>query len=635
MSMPPSVSADPTSERAWFGPTPAEPTIDVLARLGADWLRLAVETADPALRFERLGLALRDAVGASHECGFRHQAGQLVAYPAESSKLSDDGAWTRVRRLTRLAVQASAQGAVVFSPANAQPAALAVPVFVPGQPPLVWGLEWSTSPRSLREAALAGQLASAFFSLAAVRGTNSLTTEATSTEGPLDLAPLLPGPDDPLNLPAAARRLAEQLRTRLGREYVAIAWLTPGRSRPKLLAVTGLELAANARPQGELTAAIEAALAEAVQFAAAPPSTHSPTGAGGADLAARPCLDRVGRMIGLPDLETGVLRGAGGRPLGGWLAAGQPTLAPTRALPSELEPLLSAWGTWLSVVEAASAGALTRLWRRSVTLFSGHRRHWALAGAALLCCALAVPVPQRVACRCVVEPHLRRFVAAPFAGRLAEVLVRPGDRVQTGDVLARMDEHELELEQESLTARRDQSRRRYESALARRDAGEAQVALAESRQAEAELELVARRQRELEVTSPTDGVVLVGDQRRAVGAPLEVGQRLFEVAPLDELLVEVEVPESRIGWLAPGLPVELLLDGGSAERLSGTIERIHPRAEWREERSVYVAEVRLPPQTAGLWPGLSGRAWIRTGARPLAWQVVERPWWKLRAWTGL
>lgn len=635
MSTSTTAPAAPPGERAWFGTAPAEPRLEVVSRYGGAWLRLMVETGDPAQRFAQLGVELRDAVGASHCQGFRHEAGQLVAYPAESSPPADDASSARERRLTRLAVQASAQGAVAFSPTPSQPAALAVPVFVPGGPPLVWSLEWSSPPRSLREAAWAGQLASALCSLGMVRGADSLGSSVSTGAHPLGLAPLLPSPGQTLNLVVAARHFVEQLRARLGRDQVALGWLAPGRSRPKLLAVTGLDLAAGAAPRGELTAAVEAALAEALHGPTAPQVKSTQTPAEKADRSARPCLDRVGRLLGMPDLEAGIVRGPDGRPLGGWLAAGTSAANSRRPTASELEPFLTTWGGWLSVVEAASAGTLTRVVRRAVTLGAGRRRHWAAAGAALLLLALVVPVPQQIGCRCVVEPQLRRFVAAPFAGRLAEVLVRPGDAVRAGDVLARMDQHELELEHDSLTARREQARRRYEAALARRDAGEAQVALAESRQAEAELALVARRQGALEVTSPTDGVVLVGDQRRAVGAPLEVGQRLFEVAPLEDLLVEVEVPESRVARLAPGLPVEILLDAVGSGRLSGTVERIHPRAEWREERSVYVAEVRLPPRSTGLWPGSSGRAWIRAGARPLAWQVLERPWWKLRAWAGL
>ena len=77
-----------------------------------------------------------------------------------------------------------------------------------------------------------------------------------------------------------------------------------------------------------------------------------------------------------------------------------------------------------------------------------HRYQWTtIVGAMLvfLCVAL-FPIHFRVACDCTLQPSVRRFVAAPFDGQLQESLVQPGDIVEQGQVLARMNARELEWE---------------------------------------------------------------------------------------------------------------------------------------------------------------------------------------------
>ena len=57
------------------------------------------------------------------------------------------------------------------------------------------------------------------------------------------------------------------------------------------------------------------------------------------------------------------------------------------------------------------------------------------------------------------------------------------------------------------------------------------------------LELLESRSKKLEIKSPIRGIVLRGDQKRAEGMPVTLGQNLFEVAPLDKMVVEVAIPE--------------------------------------------------------------------------------------------
>jgi multidrug resistance efflux pump len=194
-----------------------------------------------------------------------------------------------------------------------------------------------------------------------------------------------------------------------------------------------------------------------------------------------------------------------------------------------------------------------------------------------------------------------------------------------------MDGRELTLQLASRQALVDQSRQRHTAALARRDAASAQFAFLELEQLEQEVGLLRHRQENLAIKSPLDGIVVSGDLHRAEGAPLAVGQKLFEVAPLDRMVVEASVPEHLILGVAPGQPVSLVLDSHSGVGLQGVVLRIHPQAEIRDGQNVFIAEVQLNSDDASLLPGMSGQAQIDVGSRPIAWVLFHRPWYYLRS----
>jgi RND family efflux transporter MFP subunit len=258
------------------------------------------------------------------------------------------------------------------------------------------------------------------------------------------------------------------------------------------------------------------------------------------------------------------------------------------------------------------------------------RRYIALAGALTTALMLA-PWPYNLPCECVVEPVTRRFVCAPFDGVLDRALVRPGDRVKAGDELAVMDSHELNLQLAGRQALIEQSRQRYTAALAKRDAAAAQFASLELEQAEQEVALLRHRQDNLAIRSPLEGNVVSGDLHRAQGAPLSVGQKLFEIAPLERMVVEASVPEHQIAAVAEGQSVTLSLESHSGANLRGEVIRLHPQAEIRNQKSVFVAEVQLDADEAPLLPGMSGQAQINVGSRPIGWILFHRPWHYLRS----
>ena len=120
--------------------------------------------------------------------------------------------------------------------------------------------------------------------------------------------------------------------------------------------------------------------------------------------------------------------------------------------------------------------------------------------------------------------------------------------------------------------------------------------------------------------------MISGDLEKAEGAPLTTGQSLFEIAPLDKMIVEVAVVEDEIAHVSPGMPVVIRLDAYPGQSWKATLQRIHPRSEIRDNESVFIAELTLTNPQGLLRPGMNGRAKITGKRHPLAWNLFHRPW---------
>ena len=166
--------------------------------------------------------------------------------------------------------------------------------------------------------------------------------------------------------------------------------------------------------------------------------------------------------------------------------------------------------------------------------------------ACLCCLVLCLPLKYRVGCDCQIQPVVRRFVAAPYDGKLEKTLVEPGDEVSENQLLAQLDGRELRWELAGLEAELNRAEKSRDAAMAIDEMAEAQQAGLEVERTQLKMQLLQNRLENLEVRSPLAGIVISGDLKKTEGAPLSVGQVMFEVSPLDRMIVEVEIPEREI-----------------------------------------------------------------------------------------
>ena len=246
--------------------------------------------------------------------------------------------------------------------------------------------------------------------------------------------------------------------------------------------------------------------------------------------------------------------------------------------------------------------------------------------------AMLYPVDHKLTAGAVVEPELRRFVVAPFEGVLEQSEVSPGDVVAVDDLLVTLDGRELELERVRLGAERDKLVKQRDVSLASGETAATQIAELELQRIAASLDLLAYKRRNLEIRSPVDGVIISGDLSRQHGSPVSTGERLFELAPVDRMVAEIEVPADEVAYFEDGASAVLTLDALPERALTAEVQRLHPRAEVRSGQSVFVAEMDLDNVDGALRPGMRGTASIVVGERPLGWVLFHRAWEKVITW---
>lgn len=271
-------------------------------------------------------------------------------------------------------------------------------------------------------------------------------------------------------------------------------------------------------------------------------------------------------------------------------------------------------------------------------LLGPRRLSWKLLAVALVGLAVAaalVTAPFRVQADAVLRGEVQRAAVAPFNGFLESAEVRAGDAVQAGDVLARLDDTDLRLEELRWTSEIDRLTAQQRDALASGERAQAAFLEAQMEQARAQLELTRVELDRGVVRAAIDGTVVSGDLSQRLGAPVQTGEVLFEIAPLDDFRVDIFVDERDLRYVTAGTGGTLALAGRPEEGLPLQVERITPVAEAREGINTFRTEARMQAPDADLRPGMEGIAKIDAGEAKLVWIWTRRlgDWLRTTAWT--
>ncbi len=257
------------------------------------------------------------------------------------------------------------------------------------------------------------------------------------------------------------------------------------------------------------------------------------------------------------------------------------------------------------------------------------------AGIALVVLLAAlVPVADRVSAEFETRAALSRTLVPPFAGYLEQVLVKPGDSVQAGRVLATMDTREVEQQLAVESATRAQVKFQRDQAQAEGKLSEARGFQAQMDGADAQLARLQDQKARAQIRAPIDGVVGRGDLERLVGAHVDPTQPLFEVIAPGRIL-EIAVPERDIHRVRVGQTGRGVAKARTGESIALRVTRVGPMAELTRGKNTFAVEAEVLGDASALSPGASGTARLDAGrttmlARilgPLVDEARLRLWW--------
>jgi len=255
---------------------------------------------------------------------------------------------------------------------------------------------------------------------------------------------------------------------------------------------------------------------------------------------------------------------------------------------------------------------------------NGNRKVIALTVVACLLLGALFPTPYSVNADVRIEPQSPRIVSAPFEALIEDVKVHPGDVVKAGQTLVTLDGRPLRLERQSLDAEIHQSAKQKDISLAAGRIAEAQQAQLKYQQLMRRRDLIDRRLEQLTITSPIDGVVVSGDLRRSIGASLELGRALIEIAPLESVIVEIAIPEYEISMVNERAQTKIRVDASGTPTIQEMITEIYPTGELREDKVVFISLIELDNKDGAFRPGMTGKATVYGAYRPFVWPYVRR-----------
>lgn len=243
----------------------------------------------------------------------------------------------------------------------------------------------------------------------------------------------------------------------------------------------------------------------------------------------------------------------------------------------------------------------------------------------------------KVSANSTVEGAIQRAIVAPINGFVKEASFRAGDKVKSGQIIGRFDDRDLKLERVKLVSQHDQYLQQYREAMAKHDRAQMSVVGAQVAQSQAQLALTEEQLARTDMVAPFDGFIVSGDLSQNLGSPVERGQVMFEVAPLDGYRVILHVDERDIGHVKVGQIGEMAVASMPDAVFRLTIASITPVNLAKEGRNSFRVEARLLQGSERLRPGMEGVGKILVGKRSLVWIWTRSltEWVRLWAWAWL
>lgn len=229
-------------------------------------------------------------------------------------------------------------------------------------------------------------------------------------------------------------------------------------------------------------------------------------------------------------------------------------------------------------------------------------------------------------------------VVPKVPGKVAQILVDMGDRVNKGDVLVRLDDAELQAQlkqaqaglamaktsgsqanvryqdakknlerMQSLFEQGAISEQQLEGAEIQVELADPEVSAAQIKQSEASLQMVQTQLNNTVITAPVGGII----SARNVEIGEMAGQTpVVSIVDIDKVIVEVNVTEGQVNKLAKGQKVDVEVAAVSDKLFAGTILSISPAAD--AQTRLFQVRIEISNKDHKLKPGMFAQVKLST-----------------------
>jgi putative peptide zinc metalloprotease protein len=255
------------------------------------------------------------------------------------------------------------------------------------------------------------------------------------------------------------------------------------------------------------------------------------------------------------------------------------------------------------------------------------------------------PVPASVSSELLLEPGKDAHLRTRVAGRIAEVLVRQGEEVKAGQLLAILENPEIEADARvastELTLANSYLRQNQDQPAS----GKSAQAARERIRLQKELAVAAAHLDALQIRAPFDGIITTPDIRQRVGQFLAAGDEFCRLSDPRTMKARIFVSDRDLNDIRPGAAARVKVLPYAFRTYSGRVEQILPAAATdapvsetkkltrfgQELTNRFAVVMVFPNPDATLSGGMTGVARITVKSRPLAWQIGRSAWHWLRS----
>jgi multidrug resistance efflux pump len=237
-----------------------------------------------------------------------------------------------------------------------------------------------------------------------------------------------------------------------------------------------------------------------------------------------------------------------------------------------------------------------------------------------------IPWSYRIDAAAELVTDSTRALSAQFDGRIDQVFASTGDVVEAGRILAILDTRELAQQQIELTSDLAKSEAELRKARAENALAEVEIYQAKYDETNAKLARTLQAIAQATTTAPFQGVIVEGERRDLLGAPLKRGDKIFRIAKTENLYLSLLVSEKEIRDVHVGSVGVFSLLSRPDQEIEFTVVSIIPMAQVRgQDGNHFQVKAKINRSPEAWWrPGMTGLAKIDAGSRRIFWLLTHK-----------